>query len=1045
MNGIFLSCIAIQDFRTFGDFQIDIPAAPGLVLLTGTNGLGKSSFFDAIEWGLTSKIRRFDPYLKGSGKKKLAEEDYLTRRGAEPGAHRVSLTFSGNDPIERGTETTTPMADIIAQLARPDRRTINDLGTYLALTHFLGQAAQQRFTSRDPHDQWQALKGPSGIDRLERIRAGLRGRPTVMAFNRRIENEQASVTAIERQIADWQGWMTRLERLRAAARATGVLTAAEMSERIDQLEADLLQLTSGQPLAITGENVAQRLAALGDRIGEALNTTGSRKTALETLAPIAAQFAISQAESRLDAPALVRLRSVVSDAQAQVDRVSPLVAPANDAVAGQQASIATIDQNIALLEAGRIDLARRMQLADLIAADEKDRAQLVEAITASRTMVVEADKAIQAHAEAVASLARLRSLAATAKAQDESMRDYLNLEADAGMAAGALAQGRGAAERAAADAAPVEKQLADLDNRIADAEHERAEADRHATAISAALSQLASHLHEDDTDCPVCRTAFEPGVLKALADAAAARSDSRLAHADDILEGLRASRAELAVRLAGLRTPIEAIEKLERESEAAERAVIDARGALAQALGVPDGSDYVAVAAERRRDADAAVAAAETALEALAASAAAAAEQRASAASDLDELIGRESQSGTRLSQFKTEDVGCADRIAARNLSNATINEIETRLTNERGHGEAARARLVELTDAAAAAVAGAQRDQAIFDAAQRELNAAELTRANAEQSAHQLQQRWSDASLSGSPSQDGYERGLAAIDAALGGLRSLAERQSILARENEDALLQGEIDEIRASMIIAGGDEGAGNPAAYLATLDAGLAAARAKVRLTNNARNAVKRYSEDLQVQADDFSNRVLDPLNTVIDDFNEAMLSTPGESIQFKADTRVDATSFGMALRYRERVENAIERKKDLPPQVVLSEGQLAANGFSILCAASTAYPWSRWRALLLDDPLQHNDIIHTAAFVDVMRNMVGLNGYQLIMSSHDRGESDFIARKFDAAGLACTTVLLTAPSEKGVAWEKPEHNQAATSILRRYSEEAAASTV
>lgn len=1038
MNDIFLSRITIRDFRTFGDFEIDIPAAPGLVLLTGTNGLGKSSFFDAIEWGLTSKIRRFDPYLKGSGKKKLVEEDYLTRRGAEPGAHRVSLTFSGNDPIERGAGRTTPMVDIIAQLARSDRRAINDLGTYLALTHFLGQTAQQRFTSRDPHDQWQALKGPSGIDRLERIRSGLRGRPTVMAFNRRIENEQASVTAIERQIADWQGWMNRLERLRAAARATGVLTAAEVSERIDQLETDLLQLTSGLRLAITGENVAQRLAAMGDRIGEALRATGDRKTALETLAPIAAQFAINQAEGRLDAPAVVRLRSVVSDAQAQVDRVVPLVAPANAAVAGQQAAIATIDQNIAILEAGRTDLARRAQLADLIAADKKDRAQLVEAIAAYRAMIAKADKAIQAHAEAVADLARLRSLAATAKAQDESMREYLNREADAGMIAGALTQGREAAERAAADVAPVEMQLADLDIRIADAELERAEADRHATAISAALSQLASHLHEDDTDCPVCRTPFKPGVLKALADAAAAGSDSRLAQADDILEGLRTSRAELAARIAGLRTPIDAVEKLKREAEVAERAVIDARVAIARALGVPEGSDYVAITAARLRDANAAVAAAETALEALAASAAAATEQRASAASDLEELIDRESQFGSRLSQFQAEDVACADRIAARNLSNATISEIEVRLTSERVQGEAARARLGELTEAAAAAVASARRDQAVLDAAQRDLATAELTRTNAEQSARQLQRRWSDVGLSDSPTQDGYERGLAAIDATLAGLRSLAERQLVLARQNEDALLQGEIDEIIASMRVAGGEQGAGDPVAYLVTLEAAHAAARATVKLTTAARNAVKRFSEDLQAQADDFSNRVLDPLNTVIDDFNEAMLSTPGESIQFKADTRVDATSFGMALKYRERVENAIETKKDLPPQVVLSEGQLAANGFSILCAASTAYSWSRWRALLLDDPLQHNDIIHTAAFVDVMRNMVELNGYQLVMSSHDRGESDFIARKFDAAGLPCSTVLLTAPSEKGVVWEKPEHNQAAARILRRDSE-------
>ncbi|WP_137153714.1 AAA family ATPase [Rhizobium sp. FKL33] len=1034
MNDIFLSRISIQDFRTFGDFEIDIPPAPGLLLLTGTNGLGKSSFFDAIEWCLTSKIRRFDPYLRAGGKKKLEESDYLTRRGAEPGVHRVSLTFSGNDPIERGAGKTTPIADIIAQLARPDRRTINDLGTYLALTHFLGQAAQQRFTSRDPHDQWQALKGPSGIDRLERIRSGLRGRPTVMAFNRRIENERASIAAIERNIADWQGWMTRLARLRAAARASGVLTAAEVSERIKRLEDNLMQLTSGQPLPITGENVAQRLAAMGDRIAEAVRATVERKTALETLAPIAAQFAISQAESQLDAPALVRLRRAVSDAQAHVDRVSLLVAPANDAVAEQQAAIATIDQNIAILEAGRTDLSRSMQLADMIAADQTDRAQLVGAIDAHKALISEADQAIKAHAEAVADLARLRSVAASAKAQDESMRDYLDLISDAGITADALAKGREAAERAAADVAPAEMQLADLDSRIADAELERTEADRHATAISSALSQLASHLHEDDTDCPVCRTHFEPGALKALADAAAAGSDSRLAQADDILEGLRTSRAELAARIAALRTPIEAVEKLQRDADAAERAFIDARGAIAQALGVPEGSNYVAIAASRRSDAEAAVAAAETSLDALAASAAVATEQRVAAASDLDGLTNRVSQLGTRLSQLQAENVACADRLAARNLSDVTISEIEARLTTERGQGEAARAQLVRLTDAAAAAVAAARREQAVLDAAQRDLAAAELTRVNAEQSALQLQRRWSDAGLSDSPSQDSYERGRAVIDAALGELHSLAERQLVLARENEDTLLQGEIDEIMASMRAAGGDQGARDPAAYLATLESALATARVTLKVTTTALDAVKLYSEDLQSQADDFSSRVLDPLNTVIDDFNEAMLSTPGESIQFKADTRVDATSFGMALRYRERVENAIETRKDLPPQVVLSEGQLAANGFSILCAASTAYPWSRWRALLLDDPLQHNDIIHTAAFVDVMRNMVELNGYQLVMSSHDRGESDFIARKFDAAGLPCSTVLLTAPSAKGVAWEKPEHNQAAARILR-----------
>ncbi len=1043
MNDIFLSRIAIHDFRTFGNFEIEIPAAPGLVLLTGTNGLGKSSFFDAIEWGLTSKIRRFDPYLR-AGKKTLAEKDYLTRRGAEPGVHRVSLTFSGHDPIERGAGNATPMAEIIAQLARPDRQAINDLGTYLALTHFLGQAAQQRFTSRDPNDQWQALRGPSGIDRLERIRTGLRGRSTVMAFTRRIEKEQASVALIERQIADWQGWTTRLERLRAAARATGVLTAAEVSEHIDRLEADLEKVIPDQLLVITGENVAQRLAAIGDRVSEALRAEEERKTMLEALAPLPAQFAISVAESRLDAPALIRLRSAVSDAQAQVDRVSPLVAPANDAVTAQQAAITVIDQNIAVLEAGRNDLARRTQLAELIAVDEKDRAQLIEAIAARRATITKADQVIEAHASAVAEVARLRSLAASAKAQDDSMSFYLELESNAGVAASALAQAREADKSVAGELEQFETQLADLNRRVAEAKRERTEADRQATAVSAALSQLASHLHESDTDCPVCRTSFAPGVLKALAEAAATGSDRRLAQADDLLEGLRRTHAELEIKIAGLRERITSIENLERKASAVERAVTDARAAIALALNVPNGSDYVAITATRRREAEAAAKAAETALMPMAASAAAATEQRSLATSDLDDLIGRESQLGKRLSQFQAEDVACLERVAARNLSNATIDDIEARLITEHGRGEAARARLVDLTAAATTALADVQRDQARLDASLRDLAAAELTRADAEQSALQLQRRWSNAGLSETPSQEGYERRVAVIDATLVGLRTLAERQLVLGRENEDALLQGEIDEIMASMRKAAGKDSADDSVGHLATLKTALATARATVKLTTAARSAVKRYSEDLQSQADNFSSRVLDPLNTVIDGFNEAMLSTPGESIQFKTDMRVDATSFGMALKYRERISNGIETHKELPPQVVLSEGQLAANGFSILCASSTAYPWSRWRALLLDDPLQHNDIIHAAAFVDMMRNMVELNGYQLIMSSHDRGESDFIARKFDAAGLPCSTVLLTAPSDKGVVWAAPEHNQAAARVLREDAQSQRAST-
>lgn len=1043
MSAIFLSRIAIRDFRTFGDFEIDLPAAPGLVLLTGTNGLGKSSFFDAIEWNLTNEIRRFEPYLQ-IGKKRIIEEDYLTRRGANPGSHRVSLTFSGHDPIERGAGAGTPMTDIIAQLARPDRRAITDLGTYLALTHFLGQASQQRFTSRDPRDQWHALKGPSGIDRLERIRVGLRGRPTVAAFTRRIEQQRASVLTLDRDVADWQGWMVRLERLRSAARASGILSPAEISKRIDQLHNEMLQVASSQPLIVTGEDLGQRLASLGDIISDALRSTTERKKALEELSELATQFSSRLAESRIDASDLVRLRGEMQSAQNRLDHASPLVVLAREAVVAQQAAIAAIDHNLAILDAGRTDFERRAQLAELIAADEADRATLVQTIAAHRAALDSADSAIAVHNDALAELGRLRSLADSAKTLEDLLEGHTKLENQAELAKAALLQGREAAEFALAELKPLEAQLADINRWIVEAEHERSEAYRHATAISAALSQLASHLHQDDTNCPVCGTSFEPGIILALAETSAVGSNSRLAQADETLELLRTTRADLTDKQVALRSKVTQAEQLEREATVAARMATASRETIARSLDVSVDADLVSIVTVRRREADTVLSAHGLALAPLAANAAAATEQRSSITDVFDDLIKRESELGTRLSQFRAEDAACADKIVARNLSTASIAEIDGRLTSERKQSEIARDRLFNLIDAVSSATEAVQHEQAAADVAKRELAAAELALSNAEEAMRQMQLRWTQAGLPDSPSQAGYDRAIAALDTDLVSLRSLAERHLALARDNEGALLQTEIDEVMESMRLTGGDEGVADSAAYLMTIITKLDAEKAAVKLTIAARDAVKRYSEELQAQAEDFSARVLDPLNSVINDFNEAMLSTPGESIQFKTDTRVDATTFGMTLRYRDVTENAAENKKDLPPQVVLSEGQLAANGFSILCAASTAYPWSRWRALLLDDPLQHNDIIHTAAFVDVMRNMVELNGYQLIMSSHDRGESDFIARKFDAAGLPCTRVLLTAPSDKGVVWVPPEHNEAATRILHGSGETSNAST-
>src|SRR5262245_36044941 len=116
MSEIFLNQLQLRNFRTFGKFALDIAPAPGLVLVVGTNGLGKSSFFDAIEWGLTGQIRRFQSYLTGS----ISEADYLTRRDATPNSHEVSLQFNVGSPVVRTADRVPNPSAVIELLKKRD-------------------------------------------------------------------------------------------------------------------------------------------------------------------------------------------------------------------------------------------------------------------------------------------------------------------------------------------------------------------------------------------------------------------------------------------------------------------------------------------------------------------------------------------------------------------------------------------------------------------------------------------------------------------------------------------------------------------------------------------------------------------------------------------------------------------------------------------------------------------------------------------------------------------------------------------------------------
>ncbi|MDY0341546.1 MAG: hypothetical protein RBS17_10100, partial [Coriobacteriia bacterium] len=553
---------------------------------------------------------------------------------------------------------------------------------------------------------------------------------------------------------------------------------------------------------------------------------------------------------------------------------------------------------------------------------------------------------------------------------------------------------------------------------------------RESSQLAELLSGLAAHIQHDDTACPVCDSPFAEGELQRRASKALAAQDARLADEVEALAVLRDLANAAAQDLAKAQAEISNAATSTRAAEIAEAAAASERAAIQVGLGVVDDDLNALVTA---RSADNARERATHIRDNQGS-----ATDVAAAQAHVDALVKTLGSVEERLRAANQRRSRC--EMALQSIQDAleqhpkpwSLEAADEAVSAQRKLTEEARAALEALRIARATSANAETAARERLAAAHEERDRVASMIRDAEAARIKAIEDWLKAGMEADPSSPALEARDAALVARTGDLASLLEEATALSRSYEALLAQHELRSLRELVEAEGGSGAADDPLPRTQKLQEQLEQARTALRATGATRDAVVAYGDQLKTEAETFSTQFLLPLNDLIDAFNRALLSTPGETVQFNAEHTVERTALGMRLRYPDAIDNA-QYKTTLPPQLVLSEGQMAANGFSILCAASTAYRWSQWRALLLDDPLQHNDIIHAAAFVDVMRNLVEEEKYQLIMSSHKRDEGEFIARKFDAAGLPCTVVELIGASREGVRFAEPRHNAAASRLL------------
>lgn len=108
-------------------------------------------------------------------------------------------------------------------------------------------------------------------------------------------------------------------------------------------------------------------------------------------------------------------------------------------------------------------------------------------------------------------------------------------------------------------------------------------------------------------------------------------------------------------------------------------------------------------------------------------------------------------------------------------------------------------------------------------------------------------------------------------------------------------------------------------------------------------------------------------------------------------------------------------------------VASQAQMTDLQLSFLFAMAVSNKWSPWRALLLDDPTQHHDLVHASGVFDVIRDFVSDHKFQILMTTHDALQARFLMRKLSNDGIPARLWTLE-PTLGGVVSKKlAEHTE------------------
>ncbi|WP_180279023.1 AAA family ATPase [Janthinobacterium sp. BJB304] len=1010
MTNVYLEKLKLKGFRSYNsEREVTFPAGPGLTVIVGPNGLGKSTLFDAIEWGLTGELRRLDSMDAKAPEKKAA-------LGKKP---EVELWFNDAAHIYRSQTkaiiSNTSAANVNQWLTAEKWRGVSSIADCLQLTHFLGQSSRQMFVHLDGKQRWALLEGPAGLQSLWKVEGTLGRKQTDLGFERVKENFLRDEAKLQEDIKRIQDMQEQLRVKRGLERADEILAPDEVQSRCERVNAELaieLRTTAttqdspdSEAIDIDGILQSQRInmeaaeQQLANERTQLIQWTSlaqnysdsvTKQTSLRQERAIAAhEYGAAEATATA---ASIQITLTASDHQSLVDR-NTTQQNARDAL------IAEVDRNRQILT-----LTERLQASIRHSNDlTAKHSEYAEFVTTNKAILETLELRRSQHAQLLERSAALKALFVQSEGllREDVLRSAARLELISLPASEAT------------NRASLDEQRQILTHLQADENNfklQKETAIAVSNAIAAGVAQIAAALREEDCICPVCQTTFAlTGQLKELATQQANDSDERLVNIEEKISrqaekinatqqkifDLNASLARLQKRHEELTTLVLSADQLENTLRGAPiLSGLEIRAFLPTLTAARDQNE------KETKDLVSAI------------------------SSNPDAIAVRTEIQ--RLSDLQQETISERDKLAPVLVNLERELEQLRSWPNSGRTAEQLQVMVSEIDSTLQHSSQNVLESQAKLDAA--EANEASLKVRLAEklerldgidtqitsfnQVEKDLAERWTRQGYENTPLPEAVRRIDESHEIRSVRLLRISQEHSILLEGYRRYLANAELQQLETTLKAECDQHQAKDIDSVIGQLTTQLAGVKKRQDMLSTVRQKRTHLMSQLKQKATDIRNTVSDPLNANTEKFCAALMSDRSHQVNLSAIA--SATTAQALLSFQPERKGAPKN-----PLLYMSEGQLAATSLCLLFGASATYPWSRWKGLLMDDPLHHNDSIHAAAFIDVVRNLIRSQGYQIIVSTHDMEQAGYFLRKCRNAGITTSYLHLYGRTEDGTA--------------------------